>query len=84
MLFFRSEERLVEWCNANQHSKGPSVTMAQLWGLAIAWYSSRLDADAHRPQPEEMKRIFTGFGLTGDFWDPQADSFGTSPGGAPK
>ncbi|HEY2806768.1 MAG TPA: hypothetical protein VGI92_12995 [Gemmatimonadales bacterium] len=54
----------------------PTVTMAQLWGLAMAWYSNRLDPDARRPQPEEMRRIFADLGLAGDFWDPQADSFG--------
>ena len=78
MLFFRSEERILEWCAAGGHPKRPSVTMAQLWGLAIAWYSSRLDPDARRPQPEEMRRIFAELGLTGDFWDPRADSFGTT------
>lgn len=78
MLFFRSEERIVEWCREKRQPKRPSVTMTQLWGLAMAWYSSRLDPDARRPQPDEMRRIFAGLGLTGDFWDPQADTFGTT------
>jgi len=50
--------------------------MAQLWGLATAWYSTRLDPAARRPQPGEMREIFARLGLAGDFWDPQADSFG--------
>jgi len=29
-----------------------------------------------RPQPEEMRSIFPGLGLLGDFWDSQLDSFG--------
>jgi hypothetical protein len=50
--------------------------MDQLWGLSEAWYSTRLQPDSRRPQPDEMRRIFAGLGLTGDFWDPQADTFG--------
>jgi hypothetical protein len=75
MLFFRSEERILEWCRVREQPKRPSVTMRQLWGLAMAWYSNRLDPDARRPQPEEMRQIFAGLGLTGDFWDPRSDTF---------
>lgn len=50
--------------------------MDQLWALAVAWYSTRLQPDSRRPQPDEMRRIFTGLGLLGDFWDPQSDRFG--------
>ena len=31
---------------------------------------------AARPQPDEMRSIFAGLGLGGDFWDPQSDPFG--------
>ena len=75
MLFFRSEERVREWCRKRELPLRPLVTLDQLWGLAHAWYSSRLDAHARRPQPDEMRRIFAGLGLTGVFWDPQADNF---------
>lgn len=78
MLFFRSEERVVEWCREQDQPLRPVVSMKQLWGLAMAWYANRLDPDARRPQPAEMREIFARLGLTGDFWDPQADSFGTS------
>ena len=53
----------------------PLVTIEQLWGLAVAWYATRLEPASRRPQPAEMREIFGRFGLTGDFWDPQADSF---------
>lgn len=76
MLFFRSEDMVRDWCRTHSVPLRPIVTMTQLWGLAMAWYASRLDPDARRPQPDEMRRIFAGLGLTGDFWDPQADSFG--------
>lgn len=64
-----------EWCRAGDYPVRPIVTMAQLWSLAMAWYSSRLNPDARRPQPDEMRAIFGRIGLTGDFWDPQSDSF---------
>lgn len=76
MLFFRSEERVREWCAATGSPLRPRVTMAQLWGLARAWYSTRLEPAARRPQPDEMRRIFASLGLTDAFWDPQSDAFG--------
>lgn len=50
--------------------------MDQLWRLAVAWYATRLEENSRRPQPEEMRAIFAGLGLEGDFWDPEADRFG--------
>jgi hypothetical protein len=54
----------------------PLVTMDQLWALSTTWYSTRLQEDSRRPQPYEMREIFAGLGLAGDFWDPRSDSFG--------
>jgi hypothetical protein len=76
MLFFRSEEMVDRWCAENDSPVRPLVSIAQLWGLAKAWYSTRLSPESRRPQPDEMRRIFDGLGLTGPFWDPQADVFG--------
>ena len=75
MLFFRSEERVREWCEAIRLGPGPVVRIDQLWGLATAWYATRLEPDSRRPQPAEMREIFAGLGLEGDFWDPEADRF---------
>jgi hypothetical protein len=50
--------------------------MDQLWGLATAWYKTRLQPDSRRPQPDEIREIFARLGLEGDFWNPQADRFG--------
>jgi hypothetical protein len=52
------------------------VTLDQLWKLSVAWYDNRLSPDARRPQPDEIRGIFAGIGLTGPFWDPQSDQFG--------
>ena len=76
MLFFRSEERVREWCEAHRIPVRPLVTILQLWALSEAWYATRLQPDSRRPQPAEMREIFARVGLTGDFWDPQSDSFG--------
>jgi hypothetical protein len=76
MLFFRSEERVNEWCRDRGVPRRPILDLAQLWKLAVAWYDNRLSPDARRPGPDEMRRIFGGIGLTGPFWDPESDEFG--------
>ena len=50
--------------------------MDQLWQMAVTWYGTRLKAESRRPAAAEMRSIFEGIGLHGDFWDPQADTFG--------
>jgi hypothetical protein len=77
MLFFRSEERVREWCQAQGYPLRPLVRIDQLWGLADTWYSTRLLPNSRRPQSAEMRQIFTGLGLVDDFWDPGSQSFGT-------
>jgi hypothetical protein len=73
MLFFRSEELVRVWCRAERVPVRPRVRIDQLWGLAHAWYATRLQPIARRPQPAEMRAIFAGLGLTGPFWDPEHD-----------
>lgn len=75
MLFFRSEDRVDEWCRERSLPRRPLVTLEQLWKLAIAWYENRLSPAARRPGPSEMRAIFARAGLLGPFWDPQADTF---------
>ena len=75
MLFFRSEERVREWCSARGSPVRPLVTIDQLWGLSTKWYSTRLQENSRRPKPDEMREIFRSLGLGGDFWDPQSDRF---------
>ena len=78
MLFFRSEERVREWCKERGSPVRPLVRIDQLWGLARIWYATRLAPDSRRPQPDEMRTIFAGLGLTDEFWDPGSDRFATS------
>ena len=75
MLFFRSEERVNEWCQDNGIPRRPILSLEQLWQLAVAWYDTRLTPVARRPKPQEMRRIFAGIGLEGPFWDPESDQF---------
>jgi hypothetical protein len=76
MLFFRSEELVRQWCTAHGTPVRPLVRIDQLWTLATTWYSTRLQENSRRPQPDEMRAIFSGLGLESDFWDPRSDSFG--------
>jgi len=76
MLFFRSEDMVREWCQAQGSPVRPLVRLEQVWVLATTWYATRLQADSRRPRPDEMGGIFASIGLEGDFWDPRADWFG--------
>lgn len=76
MVFFRSEERVRQWCTTLEYPMRPLVRMDQLWKLSTTWYSTRLEVDSRRPKPDEMREIFAALGLEGDFWDPNSDSFG--------
>lgn len=68
MLLFRSEEHVERWCGSHQVPKRPLVSLAQLWELAVAWYSSRLTPEARRPMGAEIQQIFRRLGLVGAFW----------------
>ena len=76
MLFFRSEEQIAAWCESRSVVPRPIVRMDQLWHLAVTWYGTRLEPESRRPAPGEMRGIFEGLGLQGDFWDPTTDMFG--------
>jgi hypothetical protein len=75
MLFFRSEERVDEWCESHHLPRRPLVRLDQLWQMATRWYATRLTLEARRPQPEEIRGIFASIGLTDPFWDPLTDTF---------
>jgi hypothetical protein len=75
MLFFRSEERVSEWCKGRGIAPRPLATMPQLWQMAVTWYGTRLDPDSRRPAPDEVRGIFARIGLDDPFWDPLDDSF---------
>ena len=78
MLFFRSEEHVVQWCKANGVTKRPLVSLDQLWQLAVTWYGNRLTVESRRPAPDEMVKIFSEIGLEGSFWDPKSDQWASA------
>ena len=74
-LYARAAEVSRRCLTSTSRVISSSVTRARRLRLT-AWYSTRLQEHARRPQPEEMRQIFARLGLDGDFWDPGADSFG--------
>jgi hypothetical protein len=75
MLFFRSEGMIDAWCRERGTPRRPTVSMDQLWRMAVTWYASRLTLESRRPAAAEIRGIFAAIGLQGDFWDPTADTF---------
>lgn len=73
MLLFRSEENVDGWCRVRSLPRQPLVTLEQLWRLALTWYENRITVESRRPAASEMVSIFASIGLTGPFWDPNAD-----------
>lgn len=78
MLLFRSEETVDRWCERRGVPRRPILDLAQLWRLAVAWYSNRLTVESRRPGPDEAASIFAEVGLVGPFWDPKSDAWKSS------
>ena len=78
MLLFRSEENVSAWCRERNLPRQPLVTLDQLWHLALTWYENRLTVESRRPAASEMVSIFASIGLTGPFWDPNADAWAST------
>jgi hypothetical protein len=70
MLFFRSEEHVRQWCEAQGEPLRPVLTIPKLWDLSVHWYGRKLDRDFERPGTDEVRALFTSLGLTDSFWEP--------------
>ena len=68
MLLFRSEEHLERWRSERDLPLGATMSVEQQWRLARSWYSGRLDETWRRRTPEEAEEVFSGVGLSGEFW----------------
>jgi hypothetical protein len=68
MLFFRSEEALNHWLEANHATRGAVFTIPRLWELSQHWYQDRLSLEYHGRTMEQVQAIFKGVGLTSEFW----------------
>jgi hypothetical protein len=70
MLLFRSEEHVQNWCKQWNLPLGATLTLNQIWQLAIAWFKpDRRNPDWKRYSVEEAQDIFTKIGLTSPFWN---------------
>ncbi len=56
------------WCSARSRPVGSVVSLQTAWGLAVAWYTGRLEPDWRRRSPAETQALFTSLGLVGQFW----------------
>ncbi len=75
MVFFRSEERVREWCEGRGAAMNPRARIEQLWTLATRWYGNRLDPNSRRPAAGEIPGIFADAGFTDDFWNPKSERY---------
>lgn len=67
MLLFRSGEHARRW-GAEREPAGETVSLAQAWEMALAWFGDRMERDWQRT-PVRARRMLRGLGLTGRFWD---------------
>lgn len=68
MLLFRSEEAIAAWCAASGEPRGEALPIQQVWALSQVWYADRLSPDFRGRSPDDVRAIFTQFGLTSPFW----------------
>jgi hypothetical protein len=68
MLFFRSEEDLLQWLESKKVERGAVLSINQVWELSKRWYPNRLSRDYHGRSVEQGMEIFKGLGLTSEFW----------------
>ncbi|HEX4594468.1 MAG TPA: hypothetical protein VH157_09340 [Bryobacteraceae bacterium] len=68
MLLFRGEEHIDRWCKEWSQPRGATLTIAQGWQLALAWYRQKMDRGWRRPTLEETEALLVQLGLSGEFW----------------
>jgi hypothetical protein len=68
MLLFRSEEHVSRWCRTWKQPRGATLTLAQGWNLAKAWYGDRLSPRWSAMSPEQAEQVFKDLGFYSSFW----------------
>ena len=66
MLLFRSEEHARRWTKRTEG--GETVTLAQAWEMARAWFGDRMERSWERT-PARARRMLDDLGLSGPFWN---------------
>jgi hypothetical protein len=68
MLLFRSDEHLTRWCKTWKQPRGATLTLAQGWNLAKAWYGDRLSPHWSPLSPTQAEQVFKDLGFYSSFW----------------
>ena len=68
MLLFRSGEHLGRWLDTRPEPPGATLSVAELWELARAWWSDRLAPDWRPRTRAESQAILDRLGLTDSYW----------------
>ena len=68
MLLFRSEEHLDRWLSAGNRPRGETMTVAQQWALAVAWFEGRDEPGWRKRTTSKAEALFRDAGLTDNFW----------------
>jgi hypothetical protein len=58
------------WCEAQNITRGKTLTLRKTWDLSRAWYGNRLSPDYRGRTAEEIRGVFDGVGLSDEFWHP--------------
>jgi hypothetical protein len=69
MSLFRSEEHVERWLRESGNTRGAVVPLAQVWGLARAWYTDPRDPAWRARTRDESQTVINSVGLTGEFWE---------------
>ena len=68
MRLFQSEEHIDRWRAVRDLPLGGTMTPAQCWRLAKAWYADKLSPDWRRKSLDEAEATLAAIGLTDPFW----------------
>ncbi len=65
---FHAEADVDAWCARHDLPKGAVLTMPALWAFASDWYGRHFDQPWRKRSLDEVRALFAGHRLTGDFW----------------
>jgi hypothetical protein len=57
------------WLRDTGNAPGAVVPLAQVWDLAVAWYSDPRDISWRPRTRDESQAVINSVGLTGAFWE---------------
>jgi alkylmercury lyase-like protein len=69
MSIFRSEEHVRRWTQQHSYMVGAIVPLAQVWTLAMTWYTDPRSPGWRPRSRDESQSVIASVGLVGDFWE---------------